>query len=221
MNTQTGAATAHGTGRNAPDPGGRKTTASLRIPVAGGTPSRKTMTGLMTGGSPAKSGSLGTSAMMMVLTGAATVPGPGRNAPEPGGRTTTALMRIPAAGGTPSRRTMTGLMTGGSPAMSGFLGTGARSMVILTGTATANGPGRNAPDPGGRQTTAPMNAAGGTLSRRMMTGLMTGGSPAMNGTLGKSAGGEHWICQGLQQQNPEWLRSHAFLPVHAGETAFY
>ena len=96
-------------------------------------------------------------------------------------------------------------------------------MKTQTGAATALGTGRNAPDPGGRKTTASLRipVAGGTPSRKTMTGLMTGGSPAMNGTLGKSAGGEHWICQGLQQQNPEWLRSHAFLPVHAGETAFY
>ena len=197
MKTQTGAATAHGTGRNAPDPGGRKTTASLRIPVAGGTPSRKTMTGLMTGGSPAKSGSLGTSAMMMVLTGAATVPGPGRNAPEPGGRTTTALMRIPAAGGTPSRRTMTGLMTGGSPARSGTPGKSA-------GGATTSGGGTTAGVAGGvtlaTGSSAMVTGSTGTTSHGRSTGFLP--PIGATGLTSPRANGEHWICQGLQQQNP-------------------
>ena len=75
MNTQTGAATAHGSGRNAPDPGGSTTTASLRIPVAGGTPSRKTMTGLMTGGSPAMSGNPGNGARDATTSGTLTTAG--------------------------------------------------------------------------------------------------------------------------------------------------
>ena len=214
MKTQTGAATAHGTGRNAPDPGGRKTTASLRIPVAGGTPSRKTMTGLMTGGSPAKSGTLGTSAMMMVLTGPATATGSGRTAPEPGGRTTTALMN--AAGGTLSKKTMTGLMTGGSPATSGIPGKSA-------GGATTSGGGTTAGVAGGvtlaTGSSAMVTGSTGTTSHGRSTGFLP--PIGATGLTSPRANGEHWICQGLQQQNPEWLRSHAFLPVHAGETAFY
>ena len=214
MKTQTGAATAHGTGRTAPEPGGRKTTARVRIPAAGGTPSRRTMTGLMTGGSPAKSGSLGTGAMrMMVLTGAATATGSGRTAPEPGGRTTTALMN--AAGGTLSKKTMTGLMTGGSPATSGIPGKSA-------GGATTSGGGTTAGVAGGvtLATGSPAMVTGstGTTSHGRSTGLLP---PIGANGLTSRANGEHWICQGLQQQNPEWLRSHAFLPVHAGETAFY
>merc|ERR1712045_720279 len=63
-------------------------------------------------------------------------------------------------------------------------------MMASTGHATAHGSGRTAPDTTGNLTTALTLAVGGTALMRMMTGLMTGGSPATNSPHGTPAGGE-------------------------------
>merc|ERR1711885_110591 len=88
-----------------------------------------------------------------------------------------------AAGGTAQVRMTTGVMTSGSTARSAM-------MMASTGHATAHGSGRTAPDTTGNLTTALTLAVGGTALMRMMTGLMTGGSPATNSPHGTPAGGE-------------------------------
>merc|ERR1712045_956797 len=60
-------------------------------------------------------------------------------------------------------------------------------MTKLTGHATATGSGRSAPGPTTSTTTAPMTAAGGTPQASMMTGPMTGGSPATSSPHGRRA----------------------------------
>merc|ERR1719273_1515778 len=60
-------------------------------------------------------------------------------------------------------------------------------MAKLTGHATATGTGRTALASTGNPTTAPMTAAGGTPQASMMTGPMTGGSPATSSTHGRRA----------------------------------
>merc|ERR1712025_86193 len=100
----------------------------------GGTALSGMMTGLMTGGSPAKSSPPGNTAMaallMMASTGIAMAHGSGRSAPATGGNPTTALTT--AAGGTALRRMTIGAMTGGSPATSSLHGTSARSLMMAS-----------------------------------------------------------------------------------------
>ena len=62
-----------------------------------------------------------------------------------------------------------------------------KPVLAKTGTATANGTGRTALASTGNPTTAPMTAAGGTPQVSMMTGPMTGGSPATSSPHGKRA----------------------------------
>merc|ERR1712045_641160 len=203
---------------------GTPTTRSTGAPMtaAGGTltPS-PSMTGATTGGSPATSSPTGGGARRMTgpmekLTGHATATGTGRTALASTGNPTTAPMT--AAGGTPQTSTMTGPMTGGSPATSSTHERRATA-TGLRRPATTSGSGMSAGKHGGETTAtsraSPTRTAGctGTTS-----GKWTTGSPATSG--GAPSASEHWISQGLRQQIMKWLRSHAISPVHAGDCFF-
>merc|ERR1712010_160633 len=126
----------------------------------------------------------------LTKTGHATAPGTGRSAPATTGNLTTAWTT--AVGGTAQVRMTGGAMTSGCPATSSLPGRNAMAELVMasTGHATAHGSGRSAPATTGNLTTALTLAVGGTALMRMMTGLMTGGSPATNSPHGTPAGGE-------------------------------
>merc|ERR1712045_100302 len=209
------AATATGSGRSAPGPTTSTTTAPMT--AAGGTltPS-PSMTGATTGGSAATSSTPGGGArrmgQMTVLTGHATATGTGRTALASTGNPTTAPMT--AAGGSPQVRTMTGPMTGGSPATSSPHG---RRATRPSRSATTTGSGMSAGKHGGEASATSRTGANSAGCTGATNGSMNTLSPATSG--GAPSASEHWISQGLRQQIFKWLRSHAISPVHAGETA--
>ena len=172
-------ASAPGTGRSAPECIGNTTSAKKN--ADGGTPQRKTKTGMTTTGSAATSLSRGTIArlnQLRLVMKTASATGSGRSALIPTIKRTSAAMI--AAGGTPRRTTRTGRTTTGSPATSSSRGSNAAALASTRqkSRATATGTGRSALRPTGNLTTAAMIAAGGTPRRMTRTGVMTGGSPA-------------------------------------------
>ena len=161
----------------------------------GGTPQSKAMTRVIPRGLPATRMLRGSIARLAKGGKSATAPGSGKSALNLSIEAISAPMN--ADGGTPRRKTKTGLTTIGSAAKSSTRGGIARLRLVIAATAT--GSGRSALNPSIKTTTAPMNADGGTPRRMTKTGLTTIGSAATSSIRGGGIAGET-TASGLLEQ---------------------